>query len=206
MLRDQIEARGVKDPRVLAALRRVPRHEFVPPDRRDQAYDDHPLPIGGEQTISQPYIVAIMTELAAVAPTARVLEVGTGSGYQAAILAELAAEVWTIEIVEPLARAAGERLQRLGYSNVTVRVGDGWRGWPERAPFDAIVVTAAPPEVPPALKEQVAVGGRLVIPVGQTGGGSAQDLMVFRRTAAGWESRVVEPVSFVPMTGEAQGR
>jgi protein-L-isoaspartate(D-aspartate) O-methyltransferase len=202
MVQSQIAARGVRDPRVLAALRKVPRHEFVPEAVRSQSYEDHPLPIGDGQTISQPYIVAIMTELAALSRTARVLEVGTGSGYQAAVLAEIAAEVWTIEIVPDLAATAADRLARLGYRNVHVRAGDGFGGWPEHSPFDAVVVTAAPPEVPPALKEQLTVGGRLVIPVGV----GRQDLIVIERTAGGYATRVVEPVAFVPMTGEAQER
>ena len=197
---EQIAARGVSDPRVLAAMRRVPRHEFVPAELRAHAYEDHPLPIGEGQTISQPYIVALMTELASVRSGSRVLEVGTGSGYQAAVLAEAGAEVWSIEIVESLARSAAERLKRLGYKSVHVRQGDGYRGWPEQAPFDAIVVTAAPPEIPLALKQQLAQGGRLVIPVGD----SFQDLLVVTRTADGFATRSVAPVRFVPMTGEAQ--
>jgi len=195
MVREQIAGRGVEDPRVLEAVRRVPRHEFVASRLREQAYDDRPLPIGHGQTISQPYVVAAMTELAAVGPASKVLEVGTGSGYQAAVLAELAGEVFTIEIVEPLAERARETLARLGYTNVHVRHGDGYAGWPEEAPFDAIVVTAAPPEVPPALREQLAVGGRLVVPVGR----DWQELEVHTRTEDGWEVREVFPVRFVPM-------
>lgn len=202
MVREQIAARGVTDRRVLAAMRKVPRHEFVPDIRRADAYQDRPLPIGRGQTISQPYVVALMTELAAVEPTSRVLEVGTGSGYQAAVLTELAGEVYTIEIVEALASEAAATLRRLGYRRVTVRHGDGYRGWPEAAPFDAIVVTAAPPAVPPALREQLAPGGRLVIPVGE----EKQELEVHRRTADGFEVRRVTPVRFVPMTGEAERR
>ena len=201
MVAEQIEARGVGDPRILAAMRRVPRHEFVPEPLRDHAYQDRPLPIGHEQTISQPYVVAAMTELAAPGPEARVLEVGTGSGYQAAILAELAGEVYSIEIVEPLAERAAATLAHLGYDRVRVRAGDGYRGWPEAAPFDAIVVTAAPREVPPALLEQLAPGGRLVIPVGAF----HQELQVHRRTEGGIEVESVFPVRFVPMTGEARG-
>ena len=202
MVREQIAARGVTDRRVLAAMRKVPRHEFVPDIRRADAYQDRPLPIGRGQTISQPYVVALMTELAAVEPKSRVLEVGTGSGYQAAVLSELAGEVYTIEIVEALASEAAATLRRLGYRRVTVRQGDGYRGWPEAAPFDAIVVTAAPPAVPPALREQLGPGGRLVIPVG----GEKQELEVHRRTANGFEVRRVTPVRFVPMTGEAERR
>jgi protein-L-isoaspartate(D-aspartate) O-methyltransferase len=200
MVADQIEARGISDPRVLAAMRKVPREEFVPPDLRPLAHQDHPLPIEAGQTISQPYIVALMTELAAVRSGSRVLEVGTGSGYQAAVLAELGAEVWSIEIIDSLARSASERLRRLGYKSVHVRQGDGYRGWPEHAPFDAIVVTAAPSEIPPPLKEQLAIGGRLVIPVGS---GDA-NLVLVTRTAQGFASRAIAPVRFVPMTGEAQ--
>lgn len=202
MVRVQLEGRGIRDRRVLEAMRRVPRHELVDPRDADQAYADRPLPIDHDQTISQPYVVALMSELAQLSPGARVLEVGTGSGYQAAVLAELGAEVWSIEIVEPLARAAAERLRRLGYANVHVRTGDGYRGWPEHAPFDAILVTAAPPEIPPPLLEQLAVGGRLVVPVGV----GVQDLVVVTRTPTGYTRRVAEAVRFVPMTGEAQRR
>jgi protein-L-isoaspartate(D-aspartate) O-methyltransferase len=200
MVAEQIEGRGISDARVLAALRKVPREEFVPAALRPFAYQDHPLPIGEGQTISQPYIVALMTELAAVRRGSRVLEVGTGSGYQAAVLAEAGAEVWSIEIVAELARSAAERLKRLGYQSVHVRQGDGYRGWPEHAPFDAIVVTAAPPQIPPPLQEQLAVGGRLVIPVGARWG----DLLLVTRTAGGFTTRNVAPVAFVPMTGEAE--
>jgi len=199
MVREQIEARGVREPRVLAAMRRVPRHEFVPARWRASAYEDHPLPIGDGQTISQPYIVAVMTELAALDERARVLEVGTGSGYQAAVLAEVAGEVYTIEIVASLATTAARTLARLGYGAVHVRHGDGYLGWPSAAPFDAILVTAAAPEVPPRLLEQLKEGGRLVIPVGA----ASQELQVHRRTASGVEVRRVFPVQFVPMTGGA---
>jgi protein-L-isoaspartate(D-aspartate) O-methyltransferase len=200
MVREQIEERGVRDPRVLAALRKVPRHAFVERQHWDDAYSDHPLPIGHGQTISQPYIVAAMSELAEVGPDERVLEVGTGSGYQAAVLAELAAEVYTIEIVEPLATRAAATLTRLGYAKVHVRHGDGFRGWPEAAPFHAIVVTAAPERVPPPLLEQLAPGGKLVIPVGE----SWQELEVHTKTETGIEVRKVFSVRFVPMTGEAR--
>jgi len=199
MVDEQIEARGIADPRVLAALRSVPRHEFVPVARRADAYADHPLPIGHGQTISQPYIVALMTQLAAVGTGSRVLEVGTGSGYQAAVLEACGAEVYTIEIVDALAKRAQRDLTRLGYKKVHVRSGDGYRGWPEVAPFDAIVVTAAAPRVPPALLEQLRVGGRLVIPVGETW--DAQSLQVHVRTETGFEVHDVVPVRFVPMTG-----
>ncbi len=197
MVDEQIAARGVRAPAVLAAMRRVPRHELVPAAWRSRAYGDHPLPIGEEQTISQPYIVALMTELAAIERGQRVLEVGTGSGYQAAVLAELGADVYTIEIVEPLARRARTDLDRLGYGRVHARHGDGYRGWPEAAPFAAIVVTAAPAAVPQALLDQLAPGGRLVIPVGT----AEQELQVHERTADGIRIRRVIPVRFVPMTG-----
>lgn len=200
MVERQIAARGVDDPRVLDALRRVPRHRFVPQAYRGMAYADRPLPLSEGQTISQPYIVARMSEAAAIEPSDRVLEIGTGSGYQAAILAELAGEVFSIEIVASLAKSAEERLAALGYRNVRVRHGDGYAGWPDEAPFDAIVVTAAPDHVPPALKEQLAVGGRLVIPVGDL----AQELRVIERTVSGFEERTLAAVRFVPMTGEAQ--
>jgi len=187
----------LSDP-VLNAMARVPRHEFIPATLAAQAYANRPLPIGEGQTISQPFIVALMTELARPGPAGRVLEVGTGSGYQAAVLAELAGEVYTIEIVEPLARRAGETLRRLGYKNIQTRVGDGYKGWPERAPFDAIVVTAAPDHVPPALVEQLAPGGRLVIPVGPQS--AVQELLVIEKLPDG---RTVEtrklPVRFVPL-------
>lgn len=201
MVRDQIEARGVRDPAVLGALRRVPRHEFVPPGLRDRAYADHPLPIGDGQTISQPYIVALMTELLQLQPGHRVLEIGTGSAYQAAVLAELGADVYTIEIVEPLAAAARARLERLGYSGVRVRSGDGYRGWPEAAPFDRIIVTAAPPQVPQPLIDQLKPGGRLIVPEGV----HEQDLVLYVKSPDGTLRRErVLPVRFVPMTGEAQ--
>lgn len=196
---DQLERRGIRDARVLAAMRAVPRHELVP-SPGDDAYGDHPLPIGHDQTISQPYVVAFMTEAAAISPGARVLEIGTGSGYQAAVLAELGAEVFSIEIVEPLGQRAAASLRRLGY-DVHLRIGDGYRGWPEAAPFDAVIVTAAPVEVPQPLKEQLRVGGRLVVPVGEQG--TAQELRVITRTADGYDERALLPVSFVPMTGEA---
>ena len=202
MVRETIEARGVRDPRVLRAMRAVPRHRFVPPAHRDRAYADRPVPIGEGQTASQPYIVALMTELAEVQPGEKVLEVGTGSGYQAAVLAEMGARVFTIEILEPLALRARETLRELGYDAVRVRVGDGYRGWPSEAPFDAILVTAAAPRIPEPLLEQLAPGGRLVAPVGGSGG---QELVVVTRTPAGFERRRVIPVRFVPMTGEIRG-
>ncbi len=202
MVVQQIEARGVADPRVLAAMRTVPRHEFVPPSWRDSAYEDRPLPIGHDQTISQPYMVAVMAELARLEENARVLEVGTGSGYQAAVLAELVSEVYTIEIIEALAASAADTLERLGYTSVRVRHGDGYGGWPEASPFDAILVTAAAPVVPPALLGQLAVGGRLVMPVGQT----SQRLQIHTRTPTDFTVENAFPVLFVPMTGEVRGR
>jgi protein-L-isoaspartate(D-aspartate) O-methyltransferase len=200
MVRTQLESRDITDARVLAAMRKVPRHEFVPESVAAHAYDDSPLPIGHGQTISQPYIVALMTQRAEIRPSARVLEIGTGSGYQAAVLAEVAKDVYSIEIVEPLAREAERTLKRLGYDGVHVRDGDGYRGWPEAAPFDAILVTAAPEKVPKPLLDQLAPGGRLVIPVG-TG---VQELEVHHRTDGGIRVERVAPVRFVPMTGEAQ--
>jgi len=202
MVRDTIAERGVQDPRVLKAMRKVPRHEFVPEAQRRYAYEDRPLPIGHGQTISQPYMVAIMTEVAEIGPDCKVLEIGTGSGYGAAVLGEVAKDVFTIEIVEPLAAEAAKTLKRLGYSNVRVRAGDGYRGWPEEAPFDAIIVTAAPPEVPEPLKDQLKVGGRLVLPVGTR----TQHLRVLTRTPEGFVEHPLFEVRFVPMTGEAQER
>ncbi|MBI3932170.1 MAG: protein-L-isoaspartate(D-aspartate) O-methyltransferase [Acidobacteria bacterium] len=198
MVADQIEAREVRDAKALAALRKVPRHLFVPPGLVAESYDDHPLPIGHGQTISQPYIVAFMTEALGLRGGETVLEVGTGSGYQAAVLAEIAARVFTIEIVEPLALEAKERLLRLGYRNVEVRAGDGYQGWPEAAPFAGIMVTAAAPRIPEPLKAQLADGGRLVIPVGD----EYQELVVLTRRGTRFEQRSVLPVRFVPMTGE----
>lgn len=201
MVREQLAGRDIRDERVLAAMRRVPREEFVPARWQRWAYDDRALPIEEDQTISQPYIVALMSQLADVQPNEKVLEIGTGSGYQAAVLGELANEVYSIEIVPSLATTARERLGRLGYGNVHVRQGDGFRGWPEQAPFDAIIVTAAPDEVPPPLIEQLAIGGHLVIPVGE---GMDQKLVRLTRTELGLERKTIAPVFFVPMTGEAE--
>jgi protein-L-isoaspartate(D-aspartate) O-methyltransferase len=201
MVDETLATRGVKDLRVLQAMRTVPRHEFVPLAHRRYAYEDRSLPIGHDQTISPPYIVAIMAEVAAIGPQQRVLEIGTGSGYGAAVLAELAHEVYTIEILEPLAQQAQSTLHRLAYKNIHVRHGDGYQGWPDAAPFDAIVVTAAPRVVPEPLKAQLKVGGRLVVPVGDR----IQYLRVITRTKDG--SFLEDPlfeVRFVPMTGEAQ--
>jgi protein-L-isoaspartate(D-aspartate) O-methyltransferase len=185
------------DPRVAQALKQVPRHRFVPASLQGLAYEDTPLPIGNDQTISQPYIVALMTELAEISAEDVVLEIGTGSGYQAAVLAEIAREVYTIEIIEPLGRGAMRVLQQLGYDNITVRIGDGYVGWPEKAPFDAILVTAAPETVPPALIEQLKPGGRLVIPVGAEY--ATQTLRVLEKTSTGQLATTdVLPVRFVP--------
>lgn len=200
MVRHQIEARGVRDPVVLAAMRRVPRHEFVPEGWRHAAYADRPLPIGHGQTISQPYIVALMTELIQPRPGMRVFEVGTGSGYQAAVLAEITPHVFTFEIIEPLAKSAQRRLEHLGYRSVAVKFGDGYYGWPEHAPFDAIVVTAAADHVPPPLIEQLKPGGRMVIPLGSPF--QQQWLVLVEKDEAGTvRSRNIAPVAFVPFTG-----
>jgi protein-L-isoaspartate(D-aspartate) O-methyltransferase len=200
MVAQQIASRGVRDKRTLAAMRKVPRHLFVPPAVAGQAYDDHPLPIGHGQTISQPYIVAFMTEALHLDGDETVLEVGTGSGYQAAVLAEIVPRVYSIEIVAPLAEEAGGRLRDLGYSNVEVRAGDGYQGWPEAAPFDAIIVTAAAPRIPEPLKEQLGEGGRLILPVGD----EWQELVVVTRRGDRFEEKRVLAVRFVPMTGEVR--
>jgi protein-L-isoaspartate(D-aspartate) O-methyltransferase len=202
MVSRQIEARGVRDPRVLEAMRSVPRHELVPPAIREDAYLDRPLPIGHGQTISQPYIVALMSEQLQLAGDEKVLEIGTGSGYQAAVLSRLAARVFSIEIVEPLAERSRRDLERLGFDNVTVRSGDGYRGWPEEAPFDAIIVTAAPPSIPQPLIDQLAVGGRMVVPVGRY----QQELVLVTRDSDGVKTEPLIGVRFVPMLGEVEGR
>jgi protein-L-isoaspartate(D-aspartate) O-methyltransferase len=201
MVEQQLRGRDIEDERVLEAMGKVPRHLFVPAVARSLAYADHPLPIGLEQTISQPYIVALMTQLAEVEPDDAVLEVGTGSGYQAAVLAEIVREVYTIEILEELATTARERLEGLGYRNVSVRAGDGYLGWEEKAPFDAILVTAAAPEVPPPLIEQLAPGGILVIPVGPQS--EIQRLLRIEKATDGTTvTREVLPVRFVPLVRE----
>jgi protein-L-isoaspartate(D-aspartate) O-methyltransferase len=203
MVDTQIAPRGIDDQRVLEAMRNVPRHWFVPPSQSGQAYSDYPLPIGYDQTISQPYIVALMTEMLELKPGEKVLEIGTGSGYQAAVLAELTDKVYTIEIVEPLARRTIALLKEKGYDNIHVRIGDGYQGWPEAAPFDAIIVTCAPESPPPPLVEQLAPGGRMCIPVGSQWGG--QQLILLRKEPDGTLTRKhVEWVRFVPMTGKAQ--
>lgn len=202
MVASQLRSRDIWDRRVLEAMGKVPRHEFVPRAVKNYAYEDHPLPIGLEQTISQPYIVALMTQLADPRKEARALEIGTGSGYQAAVLAELVDQVYTIEIVPELARRAAAVLQRLGYENVQARAGDGYQGWPEAAPFDVILVTAAAGRIPEPLQEQLAEGGRLVIPVGEPG--TVQKLLLLTKEEGRIRRQDVLAVRFVPMTGKIQ--
>jgi protein-L-isoaspartate(D-aspartate) O-methyltransferase len=197
MVEEQLQSRGIRSALVLDAMLEVPRHLFVPESERARSYSDVPLPIGYSQTISQPYIVAFMTEALSVQPDHRVLEIGTGSGYQAAVLSLLAREVYTIEIIVPLAERARATLADLGYRNVEVRAGNGYLGWPEHAPYDRVMVTAAPPEVPPALVQQLKVGGLMAIPVGTVD----QVLRILRRTSTGMETLSTLPVRFVPMTG-----
>ncbi|HJZ70183.1 MAG TPA: protein-L-isoaspartate(D-aspartate) O-methyltransferase [Vicinamibacterales bacterium] len=199
MVDEQLRARDIRDPRVLDAMRAVPRHLFVPGAQRRDAYGDFPLPIGYGQTISQPYVVAFMTESLEVGAGDRVLEIGTGSGYQAAVLSTLAREVYTIEIVAPLAERARDTLAALGYQNVRVRTGNGYLGWPEHAPYDRIMVTAAPDAIPPALLQQLKVGGLMAIPLGTA---DRQELRILRRTATGTETLRTLPVRFVPMVGK----
>jgi protein-L-isoaspartate(D-aspartate) O-methyltransferase len=195
MVQTQLQSRDIRDPRVLDAMTRVERHRFIPEEVRAEAYGDHPVPIGEGQTISQPYIVAFMTQALAIEPQHRVLEIGTGSGYQAAILAELAKEVYTIEIVPTLGERARATLEELGYRNVHVRIGNGYLGWPEHAPFDRIMVTAAPPEIPQALVDQLRDGGRMAIPVGR----DDQELRILERSGSGVKTLQTLPVRFVPM-------
>ena len=202
MVEHQIRGRGINDEDVLAAMMKVERHLFVPASQSTFAYNYSPLPIGEGQTISQPFIVAYMTEAAKVSPSAKVLEIGTGSGYQAAILGEIAREVYTIEIIPQLAERAGATLNQLGYKNVFVKTGNGYLGWPEHAPFDAIVVTAAPDEVPQALVQQLAVNGRMVVPVGRFN----QEMMIITRSRGGIVERRTIPVRFVPMTGKPKNQ
>ena len=204
MVARQLKLRGISHAKVLEAMGRVPRHEFVPLMLRSAAYADRPLPIGHDQTISQPYIVAFMTEALDPKPADRVLEIGTGSGYQAAILAGLVAQVYTIEIVAPLGERARKDLERLGYRNVHVRVGDGYEGWPAHAPFDAIIVTCSPEHVPQPLVDQLRDGGRMIIPVGDPVIG--QELVLLEKRGGQVVRREVMPVRFVPMTGKAQER
>jgi protein-L-isoaspartate(D-aspartate) O-methyltransferase len=200
MVREQLKARDIKDPRVIAAMLKVPRHEFVSADLMKSAYDDGALPLKLGQTISQPYIVAYMTQVLGLQGTERVLEIGTGSGYQAAVLAEIVSEVYTIEILPELEEQAAAVLSRLGYRNIHFRIGDGYLGWPEQAPFDRIIVTAAPEQVPQPLVDQLKEGGRLIIPVGVI----SQDLILIEKEKSGVTRRSMIPVRFVPMTGKAQ--
>jgi protein-L-isoaspartate(D-aspartate) O-methyltransferase len=205
MVEQQIKARGIESEAVLQAMSKVPRHLFVPASHANQAYQDHPLPIGHGQTISQPLIVAYMTEAAEISANDKVLEIGTGSGYQAAILGELAKEVYTIEIIPELAESAQRVLSELGYKNVHVKSGDGYLGWPEHAPFDGIVVTAAPEQIPQALVDQLGLDGKLVIPVGTTN----QQMVIVTKTREGVVQRKTIPVRFVPMVrkpGESQSK
>jgi protein-L-isoaspartate(D-aspartate) O-methyltransferase len=198
MIDEQLKARDIRDERVLSAMATVPRHLFIPESARGGAYADFPVPIGHGQTISQPYIVAFMTQALEVDPTHRVLEIGTGSGYQAAVLSVLAKEVFTIEIIGPLAERARTTLMDLGYRNVEVRTGNGYQGWPEHAPYDRVIVTAAPDDVPPALVQQLKIGGLMAIPVGDV----HQELRILRRVPTGMETITTLPVRFVPMTGK----
>jgi protein-L-isoaspartate(D-aspartate) O-methyltransferase len=195
MVKNQIEARGVSDQRVLEAMRKIERHKFVPGQHAASAYEDHPLPIGHGQTISQPYIVALMTELCELRGNEKVLEIGTGSGYQAAILSLLAAEVYSIEIVDPLAKSARQKLKELGYRNVEIRTGDGYQGWPEKAPFDVIMLTASPPKIPQALIDQLADGGVLIAPEGDF----SQELIKITKVKGKITKKTVTYVRFVPM-------
>lgn len=203
MVDRQLKARGIADERVLSVMGQIPRHLFVPSSLRIQAYRDSPLPIGHQQTISQPYVVAFMTGALRLEGGEKVLEIGTGSGYQAAVLGLMAKEVYTIEIVPELAAEAAATLKRLGYANVQVRSGDGYQGWPEKAPFDAIMVTAAPEHIPQPLVDQLAPGGRMVLPVGGQGLWEEQHLIAIERTKTGVSRRRILPVRFVPMTGQA---
>jgi protein-L-isoaspartate(D-aspartate) O-methyltransferase len=200
MIREQLEARNVKDPRVLASMSKVPRHEFVPSNLIESAYDDCALPLKMGQTISQPYIVGYMTQALELKGTERVLEVGTGSGYQAAVLAEIVPEVYTIEILPELGEQAASTLARLGYRNIHFRIGDGYAGWPEHAPYDRIIVTAAPEKIPQPLIDQLKIGGRMIIPIGRM----EQELEVLDKDSTGITRRSTIPVRFVPMTGKAQ--
>jgi protein-L-isoaspartate(D-aspartate) O-methyltransferase len=199
MLKEQIAGRGISDAAVLEAMQRVPRHLFLPQHLWPAAYSDRPLPIGKGQTISQPYIVAFMTQALQLNPNMKILEIGTGSGYQAAVLAELVKEVYTVEIICSLAESAEQRLRKMGYENIRVKCGDGYQGWPDAAPFDGIIVTAAPDHVPHPLIEQLAIGGKMVLPVGEF----YQELVLITKTKTGIERKSLLPVRFVPMTGKA---
>ena len=200
MVQEQIMARGVTDPRVLHVMRTIPRHQFVLESDVEEAYEDHPLSIGFGQTISQPYIVAFMTEALNLQPHERVLEIGAGSGYQAAVLSQLAKKVFSIEIVESLADRAKKTLNNLGINNVIIRTGDGYQGWLNEAPFDAIMLTAAPEHIPQPLLDQLVIGGRLILPLGKM----VQRLILMKRTQEVWKKDELFPVAFVPMTGEVQ--
>lgn len=200
MVETQIISRGIRDSKLIRAMLKIPRHKFVPENLRDIAYGDNPLPVGIEQTISQPYIVALMTELLRLNSGEKVLEVGTGSGYQTAILAEMGCKVYTIEILEPLSEKAQQVLKSLGYEDIHYKIGDGYRGWPQFAPFDAIIVTAAPDHMPQPLIEQLKTNGRMIIPVGA----QYQELLLTKKTDKGTDMKTITPVRFVPMTGEAQ--
>ena len=201
MAATQLEARDITDARVLRVMRQVPRHEFIPEGERGFAYADHPVPIGHGQTISQPYIVALMTQAVAAQPGQKILEIGTGSGYQAAVLADISAKVYTVEIVPELAERAAWTLARLGYTNVSARAGDGYDGWPEAAPFDAVMVTAAANHVPPPLLAQLGEGGRLIIPLGPTT--SFQTLTLITKRGEAYDTESLTGVRFVPLTGKA---
>ncbi|MFZ5572344.1 MAG: protein-L-isoaspartate(D-aspartate) O-methyltransferase [Thermodesulfobacteriota bacterium] len=196
MVRAQIESRGIHSPAVLKAMQKVKRHLFVPPDYRSKAYEDYPLPIGEGQTISQPYIVALMTQVLNLGPRDRVLEIGTGSGYQAAVLAEICDQVFSIEIFEILGKRADALMKKMGYANIHVKIGDGYQGWPEQAPFDAIIVTCAPSHIPQPLQDQLAEGGRMVIPVGEIGD---QELILLTKEKGEIRRKEIVPVRFVPM-------
>jgi protein-L-isoaspartate(D-aspartate) O-methyltransferase len=200
MVESQIIARGIRNTAVIQAMLNVPRHAFVPEELRDEAYNDNPIPVGLGQTISQPYIVALMTELLNPASGRKILEVGTGSGYQSAVLAETGCDLYTIEIVENLAERARLILENLGYSNITYKIGDGYQGWEEHAPFDGIIVTAAPGHVPARLLEQLRVNGKMVIPVGD----ESQELLLIEKTDTGITKKKITAVRFVPMTGESE--
>jgi protein-L-isoaspartate(D-aspartate) O-methyltransferase len=200
MVESQIIARGIRNTAVIQAMLNVPRHEFVPEESRGEAYDDNPIPVGLGQTVSQPYIVALMTELLNPARGGKMLEVGTGSGYQSAVLAETGCDLYTIEIVESLAERARRILENLGYSNITYKIGDGYQGWEEHAPFDGIIVTAAPGHVPAKLVDQLKIGGRMVIPVGD----ESQELLLIEKTDTGITKKRITAVRFVPMTGVSE--
>ncbi|MFO8235885.1 MAG: protein-L-isoaspartate(D-aspartate) O-methyltransferase [Bacteroidales bacterium] len=200
MVREQIADRGIKDPKVIAAMKDVDRHVYVPENYRDMAYADRPLPIGNGQTISQPYMVALMTELLELEEGDKVLEIGTGSGYQAAVISHITSEVYTIEIIKELAEEAQKNLQKQGYNNIKFKIGDGYKGWEEHAPFDAIIVTCAPSDIPEPLEEQLAEGGRMVIPIG---GQFVQEMVLFEKQDSELKKQEISTVRFVPMLDES---